>query len=222
MRRFIIILIILLVVISSLVYVDYFNTKTNNTYPKLALKNEDEDAIIYSAILYKVWYCKVNKMYMIGSYGEDNICPKNYEYSDGKYTNVNGVVISKRDLQLLTCDGTYTSEMIENMTSSKQVEDAVYVVETYSKRMYKIIDETEEYKIIVFPEFKEEEGNYNWVYDEREDNYYCLSNNEKSYAKFENEQCGKYESLKMDKKWCELYKSSTLIYDDKANGLCKE
>ena len=222
MKRFIIILIIILVVITSLIYVDYFNTKTNNTYPKLALKSENENAIIYNAVLYRVWYCKANKMYMIGSYTEDNICPKKYEYSNGTYTNSNGVVIAKRDLQMLTNDGVYTSEMIENMTSKDQVEDAVYVVETYMKSIFKVIDETEDYKIIVFPIFKESLGNYVWEYEDNEEDYYCLSNDEKKYAKLDNEECGKYESFKMSKKWCELYKGSTLVYDEGVNSLCKE
>ena len=222
MRKFIIIIIIVLVVLSSLIYVDYFNTKTNNTYPKLALKSENEDAFIYNAVLYRVWYCKANKKYMIGSYTEDNICPKNYEYSKGMYTNSNGVAISKRNLQLLTNDGVYTSEMIENMTNEKQVEDAVYVAETYLKSLYKVVDEMDNYKLIVFPEFKEVDGNYSWEYEIPSDDYYCLSEDGKKYAKLENEVCGKYETFKMDKKWCELYKGSTLVYDDSLNDLCKE
>ncbi len=78
MKRFIVVLIILLIVLFSLVYVDYFNTKANNTFPKLSLKSENDDAVIYTAVLYRVWYCKANKKYMIGSYSEDNIGPKNY------------------------------------------------------------------------------------------------------------------------------------------------
>lgn len=222
MKKFIIILLLVLIVIASLIYVDYFNTKTNNTFPHLALKSENEDAIIYTAVMYKVWYCKVNKKYMIGSYSEDNICPKNYKYVNDVYTNSNNVKISKKDLQLLTNDGVYTHEMIENMTDKKQIEDAIYVTTNYMKNIYKIVNETPEYKIIVFPEFKEIDGNYSWVYEESEDGYYCLSSDSKQYAKYENEVCGEYEPFKMDDKWCSLYKNSTLVYDEEILDLCKE
>ena len=222
MKKYIIIVVLILIVFSSLVYVDYFNTKTNNTYPHLALKSENDDAIVYTAVLYRVWYCKANKMYMIGSYTEDNICPRNYEYSNGIYTNSNGITISKKDLQMLSNDGIYTSEMIENMTNNKQVEDALYVVDSYMSKVYKVVDENETNKIIIFPEFKEVDGHYSWVYEEKEDNYYCLSTDEKSYAKMINNQCTKYEPFIMDKKWCELYKNSTLVYDEKLSDLCKE
>lgn len=222
MRKFIIIVIIILIVFSSLIYVDYFNAKENNTYPRLALKSENNDAIIYTAIMYKVWYCKTNKMYMVGSYGEDDICPKNYEYVNNVYKNTNGVSFSKRDLQLLTNDGVYTSEMIENMTDDKQVKDAIYVAENYLKTIYKVVNENDNGRIIIFPEFQKVGENYSWVYEEQEDNYYCLSNDDKSFAKLENDQCGKYVNFKMDNKWCSLYKNSTLVYDDKIGDLCKE
>ena len=221
MKKFLIIFFILVIVVFSLVYVDYFNTKTNNTYPKLALKSENEDAVVYSAILYKVFYCKANKKYMLASYQEGNVCPKNYEYVNDEYENAHGIKISKRDLQLLTNDGVYTSEMIENMTSNKQVEDAVHVAYNYLKNIYKVVNETESNKIIIFPEFKSNNGNYEWVYEEEEDNYYCLSKDELSYAKYGNEKCGTYEKFEMDKEWCENYKNSTLIYEDKIEELCK-
>ena len=218
MKKILIIVIIVLVILASLIYVDYFNAKTNNTFPHLALKSENDDAVIYTAILYRVWYCKVNKMYVIGSYSEENVCPKNYAYVNDVYTNNLGVDISKKDLQLLTKDGVYTSEMIENMTNSKQVEDAVYVAYNYLNKNYKVVNETEKNKIIVFPEFKEVDDGYEWVYNEEE--YYCLSSDEKSYAKYDNEICGKFEPFKMDEKWCNLYKNSTLIYDDSVSELC--
>ena len=220
MKKFIITFIIALVVLSSLVYVDYFNTKTNNTFPKLALKSENDDAVIYTAIMYRVWFCKANRVYMIGSYKEDSICPKNYKYVNDVYKNDNGVNISKRDLQLLTNDGVYTSEMIEAMNSDKEVESAVYVAFNYLKNIYKVVDENESNKIIIFPEFKEVDGSYKWVYEEGEDNYYCLSSDEKSYAKMNDNVCGKYQSFKMDEKWCESYKNSTLVYEDKIEELC--
>ena len=219
MKKTFIIIVLLLIVFASLVYVDYFNTKTNKTFPKLALKSENDDAVIYTAILYRVWYCKVNKMYMIGSYSEKDVCPKNYEYVNEVYTNSQGVNITKRDLQLLTKDGVYTSEMIENLANDKQVEDAVYVAYNYLKTSYKVINETETNKIVVFPEFKEVNGNYEWVYDES-DNYYCLSKDGTQVAKFDNLVCGKYVKIKMDERWCESYKTSTLVYDENVESLC--
>lgn len=220
MKRFVIVFILLLIVFSSLVYVDYFNTKTNNTFPKLALKSENDDAVIYTAVLYRVWQCKANNKLMIGSYTEDNLCPKNYSYTNGTYTNTNGVNISKRNLQLLSNDGVYTSEMIENMTSEKQVEDAVYVAYNYLKNNYKVIQDDGPNKIIVFPEFKEVDGDYTWVYDE-ETSYFCLSKDEKSYAPYVEEACGEYKKFAMDDKWCSLYTNSTLVYDEKVDSLCK-
>ena len=221
MRKFIIIFIIVAVILTSLVYVDYFNAKANNTYPKLSLKSEDDDAYIYSAIFYRVYYCKVNKKYMIGSYSEKNICPKNYEYVNDTYTNSQGIVISKRDLQLLTSEGIYTSEMVENMNSEKQVKDAVHVANSYLKNIYKVVNELEDFRVIVFPEFKEDEDdNYKWIYNEEED-YYCLSEDSSEYAKYDNEECGVFEKFKMDKEWCENYKNSTLIYEDNIDNLCE-
>jgi len=222
MKRFVIILLLVCVVFFSLVYVDYFNTKTNNTYPKLSLKSENDDAVIYTAVLYRVWYCKTNKKYMIGSYSEDSICPKNYEYTNDTYTNTNGISISKRDLQLLTNDGIYTSEMIENMNSKKQVDDAVHVAYDYMKNVYKVVNETESNKIIIFPEFKEKDGRYEWVYEEDENSYYCLSSDEKMYAKYDNVECGKFVPFKMDSKWCQAYQNSTLVYEDHIEDLCGE
>ena len=222
MKKFIITFIIAIVILSSLVYVDYFNTKTNNTFPKLALKSENDDAVIYTAVMYRVWFCKANRRYMIGSYNEDSICPKNYKYVNGMYKNSNGVNISKKDLQLLTNDGVYTSEMIESMTDDKQVEEATNVAFSYLKYIYKVVNETETNKIIVFPVFKEEDGNYKWIYEEDEDKYYCLSEDEKSYARYSNDTCGKFEKFKMDEKWCESYKNSTLVYDDNAQQYCEK
>ena len=220
MKKVLVIFFLTIIIVASLVYVDYFNAKTNNTYPKLSLKSENDDSIKYNAVLYRVWYCKANKRYMISTYSEGEVCPKNYEYKNGIYTNTNGVEISKRDLQLLTHDGVYTSEMIENFKKEEEVKDALYVAENYLKNNYKVINETDTNRIIVFPEFKEVDGNFSWEYDETT-NYYCLSSDSKSYAKFDNNECGEFIEFKMDKKWCELYSNSTLVYEDNIEGLCK-
>ena len=224
MKKIFIIFFITIIVVFSLVYVDYFNTKANNTYPKLSLKSEDDDSIIYNAIFYRVLFCKSNKKYLVGSYSESNICPKNYEYDNDIYTNSLGVKLNKRDLQLLTGEGVYTSEMIENMSSDKQVESAIHVANEYLKIQYKVVNETEDNRIVVFPEFKEEDGSYKWVYPSEGDEniiYYCLSEDSSSYALFNNENCGDFTKFKMDKEWCENYKFSTLIYEDNIDELCK-
>ena len=119
-------------------FFDYFYTKTNNVAPKISLKEEmDENTTVYKAIFYKVWYCKSNKSYYIGSYSDkDAICPKNYSYDNGYYTNELGVKISKRDLQLLTNDGVYTDEMIENMNSNGCVERYDCNIETDHLRIW--------------------------------------------------------------------------------------
>ncbi len=219
MKKFFIIFFLTIIIILSLVYVDYFNAKTNNTFPKLSLKSEDEDSIKYSGVFYRVWYCKANKKYMLSTYSEIDVCPKNYVYKQGVYKNNNGVEISKRDLQLLTHDGVYTSEMVENFKNSKDVDNAVYVAFNYLRLSYKVINENDAYKIVVFPEFREVEGNYKWEYNENK-NYYCLSKDSKSYAKYDNYACGLFVPFKMDKKWCELYKDSTLVYEENIESLC--
>ena len=225
MKKFLITIIIILIIVPSLIYIDYFNAKANNTSPKVSLKEETEDAIIYKAFFYRVWYCKTNKMYLLGNYSEEEICPKNYKYEDDTYTNEHGVAFSKRDLQLLTNDGVYTDEMIVNISSNKQVEDAVHVSYNYLKTKYKKIKNISNAEVVVFPEFKEVDGNYRWVYDEEdESSYYCLVEKDgiTSYAKYDNGVCGKYERIKMDEKWCSSYQNSTLAYNDEINKLCEE
>ena len=223
--KFVIFLVIVAVIITGAVYLDYFNTKANNTSPKISIKEESDDYILYKSILYRVLYCKTNKRYIIGSYSEDVVCPKNYAYVDDSYTNEEGIKISKRDLQLLANDGVYTSEMIENMNSNKQVESAVHVAYNFGKTKYSVIKSEKNYKLVVFPEFKEEDGTYKWVYDEEDkENYYCLTANKYdiSYAKYTNGSCGKYEKLKMDEEWCGTYENSTLVYEDGIGALCEE
>ena len=216
------IILVFIVIVGSLAYFDYVNAKASNTSPKLSIKSElDEDSVVYKAILYKVWYCKNNKTYTIGSYSDkDAICPKNYVYDeDGYYTNALNVKISKRDLQLLTITGIYTSEMIENMNSEKQVESAVHVAYNYGINKYKETDKT---NIVILPEFTLKDGQYKWVYDE--ENLYCLNGKEYSFslAKYENDKCGTYEKVKMDKQWCDSYENSTLVYEEGIDKLCEE
>ena len=230
-KKIILIVVGVLVLTVFLAYIDYFNTKANNTTPKMSIKEEiDENTTVYKALLYKVWYCKTNKTYTIGSYSDkDAVCPKNYSYDNGYYTNEQGIKISKRDLQLLTNDGVYTSEMIENMNTNAQVEAAIHVAYNYGINIYKNLSNKTKsddgHKVVMLPKFIEVEGNYKWVYDEDDkENYYCLKedNDNISYAKYTGDKCGKFESVVMDETWCENYRNSTLISVEGIEKYCKE
>lgn len=222
LKKIIIFLIVIIVLVSACSYIDYYIAKMNNTSPKIAIKDEiDENTTVYKCVLYKVWYCKTNDTYTFGSYSDkDAICPKDYKYESGYYTNDLGIKISKRDLQLLTNDGVYTNDMIENMNSESQVRSAVHVAYNYGKSKYKILEsKSNNNKIVIFPEFKEQNGNYKWIYEE-ESQLYCLK--DKEVAIYDNEKCGTYEKIKMDEQWCSNYETSTLIYEDGINELCEE
>jgi hypothetical protein len=220
--KYLIIIFVTLIVIVSFIYIDYFNAKTNNTNPKISIKIESENDILYKAFFYKVYYCKTNKKYKIAFYDEEAVCPNNYNYVDGYYTNREGLKISKKDLQLLTNDGTYTSEMIENMKNDKSVSNAVLVANDFGSKKYKIIDEKDGYNVVIFPTFKEVDDNYDWIYDEN-DKKYCLKGENYNYqlASFDNNKCGKYERISMSEEWCKLYNQSTLVYLKGIENLCK-
>ncbi len=229
LKKIIIITIVILVVIFVATYIDYFITKTNNTYPKISIKQKlSDNEFVYKAILYKVWYCDSNKTYTIGNYSDkDAICPKNYTYVDDFYTNESGIKISKRDLQLLTNDGVYSSEMVENMNTEKQVSEAVHVSEEYGKTKYKSLNKESEdgYKLVLVPKFKSDKnGNYKWQYDDNENEYYCLrSDKNKNYlSKYNGEECEGFNKVKMDSEWCTNYVNSMLVYEDNIEELCKE
>ena len=222
-KKLLIFLLVVIVLLGATAYIDFYIAKLNNTNPKIAIKEDlDESTIVYKGVLYKVWYCKTNKVYTFGSYSDkDAICPKDYKYEDGYYTNALGIKISKRDLQLLTNDGVYTSEMVENMNSESQVKSAVHVAYNYGKNKYKVLEtkSADNNKLVIFPEFKEQNDNYKWVYDELSTQY-CLKDNQ--VAIYENNKCAVYQKIKMDKEWCENYENSTLIYEDGINKYCEE
>ena len=220
--KYLIVIFVIVIVFFSIVYIDYFNAKKNNTNPKISIMVESENYILYKALFYRVYYCRTNKKNIIASYNEEVICPNNYEYQNGIYTNREGIKISKNKLQLLTNDGVYTSEMIENFKTDKEVDEALNVASEYGKIRYKVIDEEDEYNIVRFPTFESVNDNYDWVYPD-EDNEYCLKGENYNYqvAKYENEKCGKYEKITMSEKWCESYKKSTLVYVKGVENLCK-
>lgn len=225
MKKVIITIIVILVVLSALVYFDYFYVKTNNTSPKISIKEEvNENQILYKAIFYKVWYCKTNKSYTIASYDEvDAVCPSNYAYVDGYYTNSEGIKISKRDLQLLVNNGIYTGDMVETINSNTMLESFVHVAYNYGKAKYKITSKksSDGHKLVMLSEFKEDDDVYKWIYDEEK--LYCLKDNN-SIALYDSkeEKCGKYEKIKMDSEWCSNYKTSTLVYEDNISSYCEE
>ena len=228
LRKILIIIIVLLVVIAAADYIDYFIAKSRNTYPKISIKKElSDESIVYNAILYKVWYCKTNDTYTIGSYNDkDAICPHNYEYVDGYYTNSLGIKISKKDLQMISSYDIYTTEMIDNMSSEAQINSAVHVAKEYvEKTKYKTTGKKTEdgIELVVFPSFtlNKDTGDYSFTYDiEDEKNYWCLNNN--GVATYNEGVCGEFKKIKMDEEWCSSYENSTLVYENKIADLCKE
>lgn len=221
------IIFILILVLGCCTYIDYFIVKRKTTYPKIALKKEiSSDLVVYNAIFYRVWYCGTNKTYTIGDYEDvDAVCPKNYTYKDGYYTNTANVKISKKDLEMI--NDIYTSEMIENMVDKIAVENAVYVASNYGQKVYKnVVDETGQnkkfnnYQLVSFPKFElNTKGDYEWVYDNEE--LYCL-NDKGEISLYLNDKCTTFEKIKMDSQWCKLYINSTLAYNTEASKLCEE
>ena len=234
-KKIFIIIFTLLIVICAISYIDYFLVKTYNKVPKIALKKDKTDFIVYSAPFYKVWYCKDSKTVIMGGYDDpDAVCPKNYEYVDGYYTNSEGVKISRKDLELITKNGIYTSEMIEQMKDNSEVEDAVYVAYNYENLMYKkLLDEKDnevtvgDASVVVFPQYVEVDGKYDWHYEsEYTSRYYCMKTEDDTeyFVRYNNGSCGKnYFKLKLDSKWCGIYKNSTLVYkEDSIKELCEQ
>ena len=235
-KKIFIITIVLLLILSCLSYIDYFLVKTNNKVPKFSLKKDEKDFIVYSAPFYKVWYCKDSKTVILGGYDDpDAICHKSYEYVDGYYTNSSGLKISEEDLELITKNGIYTSEMVEAMKDEKEVQDAVFVADTYGRLVYKKkLDSKgnemmvgEDNYVVVFPEFVKVEGKYDWHYEEEyTDRVYCMEDRDgvEYFTRYNNGSCGKsYFKLKLDDKWCGKYKDSTLVYkEDSVKNLCEE
>ena len=236
-RIFIFIFIILLV-FSAIVYIDYFCVKNKNIAPKIALKSEiNSETTEYKAIFYKVWYCNSNKKYMIGSYDDDSsICPIKYiYYENGYYSNPQDIKISKRDIEVMTDNGYYTSEMIDGFKTDEEVENAVYVAYNYGKTLYKNVTDnnntklksTDGYNLVVFPEFKSDNNEkYSWVYNfDDESKYYCVKteSGKTFYSSYLDKKCIAFVQLTLDSKWCNLYKKSTIVYNkDKVKNLCEE
>ena len=213
---------ILILLIFSIVYLDYYSARANGNNPKISIKEENDNYILYKAAFYKVYYCKTNKKYIFADYKENVVCPRNYNYNNGYYTNSEEINISKKDLQLLLSDGVYTSEMIEHLKTESEVKNAVYVANNFGLLKYKALEETEEYNVVIFPTFDKSNNNYEWLYNDDSEKY-CLKGENYNYylARYIDDKCGKYEKVKMEDNWCELYSNSTLVYVKGIENLCK-
>ena len=226
-RKVIFILIIILLIFAGAVYIDYFIASRNNTHPKIALKKKiDGGLFVYNGVFYRMWYCKATNTYTIGDYKDsDAVCVIVYDYDKGFYSNGAGIKISKHDLEMIK--DVYDSEVIETMNSDNVVENAVYVAENYAKLDYKVVEKdgkelkTGKYSLVNLPKFEEKNDKYSWVIDEEKQ--YCLDDSKdiKLIAPFEENQCGEFVNLTYDKKWCELYTNSKLVFDEKVNDMCK-
>ena len=226
-KKVIIFLIVALVFFSAAVYIDYFVVVNRTSYPKISFKKQiDENLSVYNAILYRVWYCKLNDTYTIGNYNDkDAICSNALKYDkDGNYTNANGVTISAENMKLISAF--YSYEIIGNM-SSDDVEDALYVIKNAYKVKYKYYvdkagDQQEShsgYKLIIFPKYELRGNEVKWLYSE---DYYCIKekNEIAKYIK-EDEDCFTFQEIGIDKKWCNLYKQSNINGSKIAEELCK-
>ena len=229
-------IIILAAIVAALAYIDYFLVVKKDTLPKFALKeeNKEKEVIVYKGLLYKLWYCTYDKSRTIGSYSDaEAICPRTYEYVDDYYTNNNGLKISKKDLQLMTYKNIYTYDMIELMSDTKEVSNASYVVYEYGKTFYeekadsKVKYNKKNLKLVSFPDFVLDGKNYVWkISNDETTKYYCMDEKDdiNIFSLYENEKCSDtFEKIKLDDKWCELAKNSTLAYmDNVISDLCSE
>lgn len=232
-KKIVIFLVVVLVVFSLVAYIDYFLVKMYNKAPTLSIKSENKEKgfTLYKAMFYKVWICDSDSSITIGSYSDaDAVCTISYEFKDGYYVNASNYKITQRDMKIITTDNIYTREMIDVIASDNDIFDAVYVAYNYYKNVPKLVNKTtyDKTKLVVFPEIVYKNNLYEWEYDtEDESKYYCEKTNDKGiniYSKYINGVCDtNYEQIKMDQKWCSLYKNSTLVYDtEKVKGLCEE
>jgi len=230
LKKILILIFILFIIVGFAVYIDYFISKIKDTYPKISIMkkiNDNED--VYNAVFYRVWYCKTNNKYTIGSYSDtDAICPIDYVYEKGYYTNAAGVQISKRDLELIS--EVMTSEMIENISSSSMLSDIVSVAYDYGKLNYELYtDENNNtfkspngYNIVVFYDFIESKSEYKWDLDYNKKYCFNIYKGIPYRALYDGVACGQFEKVLVGENWCSLYDKTMLVYDEKAISLCKD
>ena len=120
----------------------------------------------------------------------------------------------------------------DNRTIDDDINNALYVVSKYEMLEYNNITlkngdklkSLDGYEIIVFPTFKynSKTDSYKWTYDTKNtNNYYCLDKKTESYSKYSNYACGDFVKLTLDKKWCSLYKESTLSSNKEISKYCE-
>lgn len=229
MRNFLKVLLVLIIIFGLVSYIDYFMVKKKNVVPKISIKKEykDSEMIVYNSLFYKVWYCTKDKSIIIGSYGEDDaVCPLTYEFVDEYYTNASNYKISKSDLSIISYNNIYTREMIDIMKSKEEVDNAVYVSLTFMKLSPKIIETSikldEGISIALYPTYNENENK--WEYKDNIDNYYCYKKVDglEYNSKYINGKCEELKLITIEDKWCNLYKNSTLVYNEEIkNEYCK-
>lgn len=224
-KKILFIVIIVLLVITGALYIDFFFCKQRETHPRIAIKEKiNDNEVVYKAVFYKVWYCKTTKKYTLGGWGDvDAICPSDYEYDEGIYTNGAGLKITEHDLELIK--NYYDNEIIETFNDESQVKDAVYVSETYKHLDYKKAVNEEgidlyagRYQLVTMPEFVLNDKNkYEW---KQSKDYYCLDND--NYAEYKDGECGAFKPLVYDEEWCKLYTNSIFGYNEEIKAKCKE
>ena len=207
--------------------IGFYYAKDNGRVPILSIKKENvaKQYTKYSTLLYDVYKCYSGKHYATGKRKEP-VCDRIIKYKDGYYTNYNGLKISKKDYQTIY-DVSHKFDEIENFTTSKEVENAVFVATEYEKNLSKIF-RTEKVRkeivnIRVFKDLIETEyGDYSWGYMTDDSSYYkCESNG--LYKDYINGDCvGEWKELAYSEEWCTLAKSSfNLDIRDTYNKYCK-
>ena len=105
LKKIMLILLLVVVLFSAAAYIDYFIVVKKTTHPKIAIKKIiNKDLEVYNSIFYRVWYCKLNNTYTIGSYSDkDAICNNKLKYDDdGNYTNALDVTIACDNMKLIS------------------------------------------------------------------------------------------------------------------------
>ena len=226
-KKIIIYLIISLVILLGLTVVDYIFVKSKNTFPRIAIKEENkkDDAVVYRTLLYKLYYCTSNGSKEIVGYSDSFECPRKYKFENGMYANLLGFNIKEEDVVYMNYNNIYTRDMIDIMSTPTDVSNAKYVVNEYMSKQYKVITNvndnaletsanTKKYSIIAFKEYDGKNWNYNT------NKLYCLYENG-YYSLYNNGKCSMNNgSLKMSATWCSLYKNSALVYNEDAKKLC--
>jgi len=236
LKKIVIFVSILVVIFAAVVYIDYFLVKNKGYLPKISIKQEDsvKQSTIYKSFFYKVIKCNVDNSIIISNYNtDDDVCPRDVKYVDGFFTNSSGLKISKKNYILMSYLNIYTFNNIDKMTTNQEVTDAVYVSYNYGNNKYIIKENSEfehdgeEVKLAVFQNF--DESDYSFKIDESiKEKIKCTKKNDDDIYVFsdydlENKTCkGEFKKITMDKKWCDLYKNSTLIYSiDNENKYCE-